>query len=543
MSANGFPDAPRRPGAFARAFPFAVIGLATAALMIVWLWPGKDTDSSSLSMAKMGTILVAAGLLLVWALRMSGWRRRFVWLGVLALIGLPTLVWKPSSMSGKFFPIFVPRDWVSNAFLGGSPDTVLERHRKEQGKADARPDLTIKEGDWPAFRGPNRDGVVTGPKLARDWSKTPPRLVWRQPVGGGYAAFVVANGFLVTIEQRREQEVVACYEAAAGREVWTAGWDTRFSESAGGVGPRATPTIAQGDVFAYGAAGRLVCLNGVDGKGKWAVQTLEGNENLRWAMSGSPLVVDDLVIVNPGAQNPEAAGKALQAYNRTTGKLVWASGSHKAGYCSPQLSVLGGRRQVLIFDGEGLAGHDPGTGAELWRVKWKVDYDINVAQPMVLADDLVAIASGYNKGGALLRVKKEGDAWKAAEVWRTRNKDMRYKFASGVVRDGHAYGLNDGLLECVDLKTGKPVWKDDRHAKEGEGFGHGQLLLCDDLIVALTEYGELVLVEATPAEFRELGRIKALEKGPKTWNTPAMAHGRVYVRNEEEMACYDMTGP
>ena len=205
-------------------------------------------------------------------------------------------------MDGDFFPVFTPRAWVLDNFFDGSPESQLEKHREEQGKAEVKVALTIQSGDWPSYRGPNRDGVVVGPKLARDWTAQPPKELWRQPVGGGYAAFSVANGFLVTIEQRRKEEVVVCYEAATGREVWRRGWEARFDERLGGAGPRATPTIANGDVYALGATGRLVHLNGETGEEKWFTDLLADNKNIYWAMSGSPLVVDDMVIVNPGAQ-------------------------------------------------------------------------------------------------------------------------------------------------------------------------------------------------------------------------------------------------
>ena len=534
-------------GIVARLFPFVVIGIAAAVLLVVRFWPGTETAASSLSMTKMVTVPVALGLLLIWALRFSGWRRRNVWLVV--LVGVVTVagLFKLHSMDGRFSPIFVARDWVQDLFLGGSPDTVLERHRREQTTAGtASADLTEQPGDYPAFRGPARDGVVAGPALSRDWSAHPPKEIWRQPVGGGYAAFSMANGFLVTIEQRRDKEVVACYEAATGREVWTRAWDTRFTENAGGDGPRATPTISGGDVFALGAKGRLVCLAGRDGAEKWSVETLEGNNNIQWAMSGSPLVVGDLVIVNPGAQTEAAKGRAVRAYNRTTGKEVWAAGNNQAGYCSPQLATLGGHPQLLILDAVALSGHDLENGQELWRFSWPTFQGINVAQPIVVSDSTVFISAGYNVGGALVRVTRDGDRWTADEVWRTKTSVMRCKFASPVRRKDangdFVYGLNDGILECVDLKTGKAVWKDDRKPKRGEAFGNGQILLNDDLMVVLTEYGELALAEATPAEFRELGRLLALTKGKKTWNTPAMAGGRIYVRNEEEMACYDLTG-
>jgi outer membrane protein assembly factor BamB len=550
MSSPSVPvDAPRRAGLVRRLLPTFAVAVAVIALLAAWAAPGRDSDT--VRMPLIAGVLVAFTLLLVWLLRPLGPGRKVVSLGLLWLIGLPMLFVRLSSMDGNFGPIVVARNWVQDTFLGGSPDAILERHRQEQGLAGIVADLTIKPGDWPGYRGVSRDGVTTGPKLSRDWEKSPPKQIWKQPVGGGYASFAIANGFLVTIEQRRDREVVVCYEASTGKEVWATGWETRFEERLGGPGPRATPTIAGGDVFALGATGRLVCLNGADGKEKWAVPLLDGNANIEWAMSASPLVVDDLVIVNPGTQTENANGQAVRAYGRTTGMPVWAAGSHKAGYASPQLATLGGVKQVLIFDAAGLGGYELTKGTELWRFPWPTYMGINVAQPTVVDDKTVFISSDYSgeaTGGALLRVTQTDGNWSAAEVWRTKNTVMRCKFNSPVRRTtpegDYVFGLNDpGKLECVDLKSGKLVWKDDRRERRGEAFKQGQILLYDDLIVALTEFGELVLVEATPAAFRELGRIDALTTRTKTWNPSAMAHGRVYVRNEEEMACYDLTAP
>ena len=540
---------PKRVSTLRLLFPIIVVTLGAAIWIAAYLWPNSNVNTSNLNLIKMGTAAAVAGLVLIWALRMPGWKRRYVWMCVIAMIGLFLAIFKYKQMSGDFLANFAVRDWVKDVFLEGSADTVLERHRESQGKAEGGADLTIQPGDWPAFRGANRDGIATGPKLARDWKANPPKEIWRQPVGAGWASFSVANGFIVTIEQRRNQEVVACYEAATGKEVWIAGWETRFSERLGGDGPRATPTIAAGDVFAYGAMGRLVCLNGNDGKEKWAVETLEGNKNVEWAMSGSPLVVGDLVIVNPGAQTEAAKGRALRAYERATGREVWAAGSHKAGYSSPQLGTLGGKKQVLILDGEGLGGHDLEKGTELWRFSWPTYMGINVAQPIVVSDSTVFIASDYSgtaTGGCLISVKETDGKWSAREVWRTKPTVMRCKFMSPVRRTDaegdYIYGLNDGFLECMDLKNGKQVWKDERRQREG-GIGHGQIVLNDDLIVAVTEESlEMVLIEATPKEFRELGRIKAFNRGTRTWNQPAMVGGRIYIRNDEEMVCYDLTG-
>jgi len=538
----------RRPiGLVRAAFPFVVVGLAFVILVAIHSWKNTDIDTSKLSMAKMITVLFAGALLLLWALRMPGWRKRYVWLGFLIGVGLTFVFVRYDGMKGNFLPTFVLRSWVLDLFFGGSPDTILERHRQAQGKAEGLADLTEKPGDWPAFRGASRDGVLNGLKLARDWSKNPPKEIWRQPVGAGFAAFSFANGFLVTIEQRRDNEVVVCYEAATGKEVWTTGWDTRFSELLGGDGPRATPTISSGDVFALGANGRLVCLDGRNGHEKWSGETLADNANVQWAMSGSPLVVDNLVVVNPGAQTDAARGGAVRAYDRGSGKEVWRAGDHRSGYASPQIATLGGKKQVLIFDAEGLAGHDLANGAELWRYAWPTYQGINVSQPIVIDDSSIVLAAGYNVGGARIKVTESGGKWSATEVWRSKNSVMRWKFSSGVRRKDstgdYAYGLNDGQLECVDLKTGKQVWKDETRPREGEGIGFGQLILCDDLIIAVAEkFGEMVLLEANPKEFRELGRVKALTEGNKTWNNPAIAHGRIYIRNAEQMACFDLTG-
>lgn len=542
MSTNS-PEAKPKIGIVRMLFPVVVVVVASAVWLVAHFWNNRETDSSALSMAKMLAVLVGSVMLLLWALRMPGWRKRNVWLACAGSIALFLAFFRVEAMAGNFLPIFVLRDWVKDLFFGGSQDTRLEQHRQSSGKVDGPADLSIQPGDWADFRGPNRDGLASG-SIRRDWSDGAPKELWRQPVGGGYAGFAVANGHLVTIEQRRTKEVVACYQASTGKEVWTAAWDARFEERLGGPGPRATPTISQGDVFALGATGRLVCLNGSDGKEKWAVETLANNKNIEWGMSASPLVLGDRVIVNPGAQTPESANRAIRAYDRNTGAELWSTGSNRAGYCSPQPAKLAGKDQVLIFDAASIVGLDPATGQELWRFAWPTYMGINVAQPMVLDENSVFIGSGYGAGGVRLKIAFADGKWSVSETWRTKTTVMRLKFTSPVRRqsnDGdYLYGLNDGLMECLDLKTGKQVWKDDRRAKKGEGHGHGQIVLADDRIVVLTEYGELVLVAATPEGFQELGRVDALKAGEKTWNTPALVGGKIYIRNDAEMACYDL---
>src|SRR5262245_8806028 len=521
------------------AFPQIVIALAILTwIAIPFFLPAVERQW--INMARYATLLVAGLLLALWALLLSGWRRRYVVSALVPIIGLPIGLFGVHC-DGDMGPVVEARPWVRRLLFGGTHSDDVRKHRQAQEVALLRPiDLTAQEGDMPAYRGPRRDGVVDWPAVAADWLAAPPRLVWQQPVDGGYAGFAVVNGYLVTIEQRDDRETVVCYEAKSGQEAWSHSWPTRFSEVMGGVGPRATPTVYRGEVFALGAAGRLVCLDS-QGEEKWHAEILAGNANARWGMSGSPLVYDELVVVTPGVQKPDAAGRGVIAFDRSTGKEVWTSGRGSAGYSSPMLAELGRKRQILVFDGDGMAGYDPADGAELWRFAWTNNQGINVGQPVVVDSERVFIATGYGKGGALLRITSDGGKWRVEQVWVTRPTVMRCKFTTPVLHHGHVYGLNDGHLECVDLNTGQVVWKDDRRARRGEAYGHGQLLLCGDRIVVLTEFGELVLVEASPAGLRERGRIEALS-GPKTWNNPAMTDGLIYIRNHREMACYDLSG-
>jgi outer membrane protein assembly factor BamB len=381
------------------------------------------------------------------------------------------------------------------------------------------------------YWGNQRDGVVPGEKLARDWSQDPPRLVWRQPVGGGYASFVVVGPTVVTIEQRRDKEAVVAYDADTGRERWMYDYPALFSETLGGDGPRATPTFHQGKLYALGATGVLACLDFAGGKPLWSRNILTDNQcgNLDWGMSGSPLVYDDVVLVNPGNQKGTEASRSIVAYNLADGKRRWGGGKAKAGYASPIIVTLGGLRQLLVFDAVGLAGHDAADVRELWRVPWKSDWDINASQPIVLADDRVLITSA--SGAALVQVAQALGQWTASDVWRNRN--MKCGYSSPIAYDGHLYGLDENMLACVELATGKRLWKD----RAGQ-YGHGQMLLRNDLLVILGEAGELALVEATPKRFNELGRIQAIDG--KTWNVPTLVGNRIFVRNHLEMAAYDL---
>jgi outer membrane protein assembly factor BamB len=382
---------------------------------------------------------------------------------------------------------------------------------------------------WTDFRGPRRDGHYTERALALPWPAGGPRELWRQPVGAGYASFVVAGSRLFTIEQRRRQEVVAAYDVETGREVWTDAWDAEFREFMGGDGPRSTPTWHDGRLYALGATGEFRAFDAASGRVLWARNILDDNgaTNLQWGMAASPLVVDDLVIVLPGG----SGGRSVVAYHRVTGAPVWRTLDDQAAYASPTVVTLGGVRQLLVMSASRAMGLAIEDGTLLWEYPWTTMYNVNAAQPIVVDESRVFVSSGYGKGAALVEVTRAGGRFEARTVWE--NIGMKNRFSSSVLHEGVVYGLDEGILGAVDVMTGERHWKAGR-------YGHGQVLLASGHLLVLTEDGDLALVRATPARHEEVSRVSSLRG--KTWNVPALADGRLFVRNTAEMAAYDLRG-
>jgi outer membrane protein assembly factor BamB len=381
---------------------------------------------------------------------------------------------------------------------------------------------------WTEFRGPKRDGVYDEMDILTTWPAQGLPQLWKQPVGGGYASFVVARGMAFTIEQRRNQEVVAAYDLKTGRELWTNSWDADFRESMGGDGPRATPTWHEDRLYALGALGELRCLDARTGKLLWNHNILSDAQagNLQWGMSAAPLVVDDKVIVLPGGR----PGKSVVAYNKDTGSLVWQALDDKQAYTSPALVTLAGQRQILMVSAQRVAGLAPEDGKVLWDFPWVTSYDVNSAQPLVIGENRVFISAGYGHGAALIEVTRPGDSFSARLLWQ--NGNMKNKFNSSVYYQGHIYGLDEAILSCLNAETGERKWKGGR-------YGYGQLLLARGYLIILTESGEVVLVKATPENHVEVSRFSAIEG--RTWNNPALANGRLLVRNTTEMACFKIS--
>lgn len=380
---------------------------------------------------------------------------------------------------------------------------------------------------WTNFRGPRRDGKYDEAPVSTNWPSGGLPVIWKQPVGVGHASFAVAEGKAYTMEQRRNQEVVAAYDLGTGRELWTQKWNAEFTES-NGDGPRATPTWDSGRLYALGATGELRCLDGNTGAIVWGKNILSDNgaSNLQWAMAASPLVVDDKVIVLPGGPS----GKSVVAYNKNTGAPAWKVLNDTQAYVSPMLVELAGRRQIMVVSAMRVFGLAPENGTLLWSHAWDTDGGINVSQPIVVDSNRFFISSGYRKGAALIEVKGSGNSYTATTIWE--NNNMKNKFNSSVLHNGHIYGLDEGILSCLDVNTGERKWKDGR-------YGYGQVVLAGGHLIVLTDSGELALVKASPAGFSEVAKFTALQG--KTWNYPAIAGGRLLVRNSTEMAAFDIS--
>jgi outer membrane protein assembly factor BamB len=378
--------------------------------------------------------------------------------------------------------------------------------------------------DWPGFRGPHRDGIVPGVRIETNWSASPPVELWRRPIGPGWSSFAVNGHLLYTQEQRGEDEVVACYDAITGKPVWAHRDAARFWESNAGTGPRATPTLSNGRVYAFGATGILNALDARNGTLVWSNNPPSDTDTRvpGWGFAGSPLVVGDLVIV--------AAVGRLAAYDIATGARRWVGPVGGDGYSSPQLFTIADVAQVLLLSGQGAVSVAPADGSLLWQYPWHSG--ARIVQPALISNGDILISASGAGGGVNMRrlaVMHGSGGWTVEERWTSVG--LKPYFNDFVVHHGHAFGFDGSILACIDLKDGERKWKGGR-------YGSGQLVLLPDqgLLLVLSEQGELALVEAAPDQFTELARLPAI-KG-KTWNHPVLVGDLLLVRNGQEMAAF-----
>jgi len=396
-------------------------------------------------------------------------------------------------------------------------------------------------GDWPQYHGAGGDRTSPG-QIRPGFPGTGPRSTWRVPLADGFSSFAVQGGRAYTLVARERREVLLALDAASGKELWSAplaehdydgGGDSGAEDNEGGDGPRSTPSVAGGRVFALDASLGLHAFEAASGKGLWRHDLLAefGGRNIRWQNAASPLVEGELVLVAGGG-----AGESLLAFEAASGAVAWARGDERMTHATPIAATLQGVRQAIFFLQSGLVAVAPSTGEELWRTEFP--YRTSSAASPVVSGDVVYCSAGYGVGAAAWRIEKQGAKLVPVLLWRAANKLINH-WSTPVVRDGHLYGMfsfkeyGKGPLKCIELATGAELWA-------RPGFGPGNCILVGDTLVALSDAGEAVLVEPRPDAYRELARADVLDG--KCWSMPAFSDGALYLRSTREGVRLDLAG-
>lgn len=525
----------------------AMTALVGAFILVSKFFPGELADSIGLApdFANVAGILLILLLLLGWGI----WTILFSKLGLLTrlfigllLVSSPYLfvkIMRPVNGGDANIVRFNPV-WTQPRVLDAITETPT-----------CNVDLkTETPNDFPGFLGVSRDGDVSSQGGLPDNAVSNATIVWKKDVGEAWSGFAARNGSAVTMEQRGQDECTICYDIETGEVQWLYRHAARHRDmmNLGRLGPRSTPTIHGGMVYSMGAMGNLVCLNGSDGTPVWEQDLLKildidvvtsedsnkveyqyENSTLAWGRSGSPLIVDDMVIV-PGGGPREGEIVTLLAFDNSTGELKWKSGTEMIAYGSPSLATLAGRRQILLVAETKAMGFDAETGDVLWDHTrlGSSEGDANTSQVTVVSENQVLLSKGYNKGGELIELQSSGEGFTTKSLV-ANPRVLKTKLTSPVFRQGYTYSLSDGFLECADTKTLERKWK-----KRGR-YGHGQLLLCGDKLIVHSESGNLSLVRAIPDKFEELGSLKTIDG--VCWNTLCRYGDLLLVRSELEAAC------
>ncbi|MCY1719628.1 PQQ-binding-like beta-propeller repeat protein [Prolixibacteraceae bacterium Z1-6] len=400
-----------------------------------------------------------------------------------------------------------------------SEEKFLKEAGEKTGTNPASAEFAETGNNWTGFRGPKRDGIVYRTTFSTDWKTTPPTEVWRKPVGPGCSGFAVWGNYLYTQEQLGEYEMVSCYNLFTGEPVWQHQDSARFWDSHAGAGPRGTPALYDGKLLALGGTGILNVLDAKTGELFWSKNIARETTTATpiWAFSGSPLVLDSTIYIS-------LAG-TLAAYDLYSGKQAWVNSVGGDCYSSPHYCKLNDVPQILFLNENGITGFQPADGKILWEHNWKGN---PILQPALLPNGDILINTGATSGIRRLSLINEGNQWKVTERWTST--DLKPNHNDMLVHNGFIYGIDMFGLICIDAETGARRWKGGR-------YGGQMLLMADqDVLLIVSEKGDLVLVEANPERFNELARLKAI-KG-KTWNHPVLAGDLVVVRNAEEMAAF-----
>ena len=387
----------------------------------------------------------------------------------------------------------------------------------------------LKLAAWPGFRGPQGDSAQRGRRFSDDWRAHPPQEIWRKRLGPAWSSFSIGADRLFTQEQRGENEAVACYDSKTGEPIWSFETPSRFFESLGGLGPRGTPTLSDGSIYALGAEGILVKLDAMDGKLVWKADLKEASgrkEPPMWGFSCSPCIESGVVIVHAGGKGD----KGVIAFNVEDGQVAWTAPAGEMSYSTVQKIKLLDQTYLCLLSNTGAHLWEPATGKSLYNYEF-VHQGYRACQAQVIDGNKLLIPAGMGTGTRLVEFTSGDNGLEAKEVWTS--KDMKPDYNDILVHDGNIYGFDNAIFACIGLEDGKRKWKGGRYEK-----GQALLLADSGLILVISEKGELVLLRATSEKHQELGKIAALSD--KTWNHPVVVGDRLYVRNAQEAVCYQL---
>ncbi len=404
---------------------------------------------------------------------------------------------------------------------------------------------TAAPADWASFRGPHNDGSTAQPKSVRDWKRVNLKKVWKAEITNGFSSFAVAGMKAYTIMNREvdgnNSEVVVCYDAAKGKELWAkplgviskydGGGDSGTPDNKGGDGARSSPIVNDGKVYAIDANLGVFCFDAATGAPVWSHDVMKDNAGvqIKWQSAQSPLIDGDILLMCGGG-----AGQALIGFDKKTGAIKWKGENDKMTHATPITADILGVHQAIFFTQTGLVAVTPADGKVLWRAPYK--FAVSTAASPVVFEDIVYCSAGYGVGAGAFKISKDGSAFKATELWRREGECFNH-WSTPVMKDGYLYGMfsfkeyGKGPLGCVDIRTGKDVWME-------AGFGPGQVILADKTLIAISDKGEIVIVEANPKKYVELKRDDVLDG--KVWSYPVLAYDHIYARSTTEGGCFEL---
>ena len=392
---------------------------------------------------------------------------------------------------------------------------------------------SVLPGDWPQWRGPSRNGISEETDILKKWPASGPRIMWRIPIGAGYSGISVSGNAAYTMWDADGEQLLLRLDILTGKEIWRQKISQTF-DSSWGNGPRSSPAVSDGLVYAISADGKMVAVSVQSGQLRWKHDLIMefGGRIPSYGYASSPLVEKDKIFVEVGAED-----SAFMAFDKKNGAVIWNSQTDQPAYSSPIAISLNGQRQILFWSASGFHAVNPENGTLLWQHPWQTScpstgIPVNSMTPIFIGPDKIFISNGYGTwvGSAVFQIQHAENTFLPKTLWQT--KKMKNLINSSVFYKGHIYGFDKGIFKCIETKAGEVKW-------QARGFQRGSLILVAGHLIVLGERGKLALVEANPDRYVEKASVQIMDG--RCWTAPSLADGRLYLRNSEEMLCLDFT--